>query len=97
MNEKEMNKMNEMKKATEYAVLIWNSPEDKEMWNENGSLGSPCRDYNVDTLEEAIEIYEQVTDVFAKEIHHYYQVATHEWESSSNVLMEYRIGDEKDD
>ena len=77
------------KKATEYAVLIWDSPEDQEAWDEDGCLGSPCREYNVDILEQAMEVYEQVTNVFAKELHHYYEYKTHEWESASNVLVSY--------
>ena len=81
-------------KATEYAVLVWYEPEDQEAWDNSGSLGSPCEDYNVDTLEEALEIYKQATDVFAKELHHYYQVDTHGWESSSNVLMAWDVSEE---
>jgi hypothetical protein len=72
------------KKATEYAVLIWDfKPEDFP------SLGCPCREINVDTLPEAMVLYEKETDVFAKELHHYYEVDTKEWESSSNCLMEW--------
>ena len=81
-------------KATEYAVLVWYAPEDQAAWDESESLGTMDEAYNIDTLEEAMEIYEQATDVFAKELHHYYQVATHEWESSSNCLMAWEIGDE---
>jgi len=83
-------------KATEYAVLIWDSPEDQEAWDEDGCLGSPCREYNVDTLKQAMEVYEQVTNVFAKELHHYYQVDLLEWESSSNVLIAWNKGDDEE-
>ena len=83
-------------KATEYGVLVWYAPEDQEAWDESGMLGSMDKAYNVDTLEEAMEIYEAATDVFAKELHHYYEVATHEWQSSSDVLMAWDKGDEEE-
>ncbi len=76
---------------TEYAVLVWKSPEDP-----NGHhLGSPCEEFNVQTLEEAIGIYKFCVNVFAKELHHYYQTDTHGWESSSNCLMSWREGEEE--
>jgi hypothetical protein len=69
-------------KATEYAVLVWDEkPEDYPY------LGCIDREFNVETLVEAMKIYEDLTDVFAKELHHYYQYKTHEFESSSNCLM----------
>ena len=78
-------------RATEYAVLIWDfKPEDFP------SLGSPDRDYNVDKLSEAVALYDEETDVFAKELHHYYQVDTHEWESSSNCLMSWDKEEEEE-
>ena len=91
-----------MKKATEYAVLVWDTkPEDFP------SLGCPDREYNMDTLPEAMKMYEDIyssrlrgidsaiendkdkSGVFAIELHHYYEVDTKEWESSSNCLMEW--------
>tara|TARA_A100001391_G_scaffold205274_1_gene204697 strand:+ start:2678 stop:2941 length:264 start_codon:yes stop_codon:yes gene_type:complete len=87
--------MNE--KATEYAVLVWHEPEDQEAWDNSGCLGSPCKEHNVDTLEEALEIYNKLweeTDIFAKELHHYYQVDLLGWESSSNVLMAWDVSEE---
>tara|TARA_R100001463_G_scaffold120131_1_gene176114 strand:- start:1215 stop:1460 length:246 start_codon:yes stop_codon:yes gene_type:complete len=79
------------KRATEYAVLIWDyKPEDFP------SLGSPDRDYNVDTLPEAMALYETSRRCFAKELHHYYQVATHEWESSSDCLMSWDAEEEEE-
>jgi len=69
-------------KATEYAVLVWDEkPEDYP------HLGCMDREFNTDSLIEATKIYEGLTDVFTKELHHYYQVNTHEWDSSSNCLM----------
>ena len=91
---KEMRKRMNGKKATEYAVLVWYEPEDQEAWDEDGCLGSPSIEHNIDTLEEALEIYKQETDVFAKELHHYYEVDLLEWESSSNVLMAWDVNDE---
>jgi|TARA_R100000084_G_scaffold102408_1_gene57989 hypothetical protein len=76
-------------KATEYVVLVWYEPEDQEAWDKNGSLGIPDEEHNIDTLEEALKIYKQVGDVFTKELHHYYEVDTHGWESSSNVLLSW--------
>tara|TARA_A100001201_G_C3915029_1_gene148848 strand:- start:55 stop:411 length:357 start_codon:yes stop_codon:yes gene_type:complete len=75
----------------EYAVLVWDSPEDPD----NNFLGSPCREFNVHTLSEAIKIYTLCEDVYAKELHHYYQTDTHGWESSSNCLMSYVEGEEE--
>ena len=82
------------KRATEYAVLVWEvRPEDFP------SLGSPDKEYNFDTLPEAMRFYEDVfrddinTPVFAMELHHYYEVDTKEWESSSNCLMEWDADD----
>ena len=73
-----------MSKATEYAVLVWDvKPEDYPF------LGCIDREFNVETLVEAMKIYEDLTDVFAKELHHYYQYKTHEFESSSNCLMSW--------
>tara|TARA_R100001163_G_C4961758_1_gene125291 strand:+ start:182 stop:421 length:240 start_codon:yes stop_codon:yes gene_type:complete len=74
---------------TEYAVLVWDSAEDPD----NNLLGSPCKEFNVNTLEEAIKHYEFYDNVYAKELHHYYQVDTHGWESSSNCLMSYIEGE----
>ena len=80
----------EVKKATEYAVLVWDfKPEDFP------SLGCPCREINVDTLSEAIAFYDEEIDVFAKELHHYYEVDTKEWESSSNCLMSWDAEEEE--
>ena len=88
-NENEKIELNTDNKATEYALLIWDvKPEDFP------SLGSPDRDYNVETLPEAISLYEKETDVFAKELHHYYEVDSHGWESSSNVIMEWDAEEE---
>ena len=75
---------------TEYAVLVWDSAEDRDNF-----LGSPCREFNVNTIEEAIVVYEFYDNVYAKELHHYYQVDTHGWESSSNCLMSYIEGEEE--
>ena len=70
--------------ATEYAVLVWDKkPEDYP------SLGCMDRELNVETLDKAMKLYEGLTDVFAKELHHYYEVDTKEWESSSNCLMSW--------
>ena len=72
--------------ATEYAVLVWDEkPEDYPY------LGCIDREFNVETLVEAMKIYEDLTDVFAKELHHYYQYKTHEFESSSNCLMAWDV------
>ena len=76
---------------TEYAVLVWDSPEDPD----NNFLGSPCREFNVHTLSEAIKIYKFCVNVYAKELHHYYQTDTHGWESSSNCLMSWQEGEEE--
>jgi hypothetical protein len=77
-------------RATEYAVLVWDfKPEDFP------SLGCPCREINVDKLSEAIAFYDEETDVFAKELHHYYQVRTMGWESSSNCLMSWDAEEEE--
>ena len=67
---------------TEYAVLVWDvKPEDFPY------LGCMDREFNTDSLIEATKIYEGLTDVFAKELMHYYQVKTHGWESYGDCLM----------
>ena len=71
---------------TEYAVLYWSEPEDAEAWKESGALGSPDGEYNTDTLADAMDYYQKADWAWAKELHHYYQTATHGFESSSNVL-----------
>jgi hypothetical protein len=77
-------------KATEYSVLVWDvKPEDFPL------LGEIDRGFDTDSLIEAMKIYEGLTDVFAKELHHYYEVKTHEWESSSNCLMSWDAESEK--
>tara|TARA_B100000287_G_scaffold122982_1_gene114885 strand:- start:61 stop:375 length:315 start_codon:yes stop_codon:yes gene_type:complete len=100
-NEKSENKIKEqkmgepmVKKATEYAVLVWEvKPEDYPM------LGCPDKEYGFDTLPEAMAFYEDIFrdditgPVFAMELHHYYEVDTKEWESASNVLMEWETED----
>ena len=74
---------------SEYAVLVWDAkPEDYPY------LGDIDREFNVDTLDEAMKIYEGLTDVFAKELHHYYEVDTHGWESSSNCLISWEDEEE---
>jgi len=78
------------KKATEYAVMIWDTkPEDYPL------LAYPDKEYNFDTLPEAMAFYEDIFrdditgPVFAMELHHYYEVDTKEWESSSNCLLSW--------
>jgi hypothetical protein len=74
---------------TEYAVLVWDvKPEDYPL------LGSVDREFNTNSLAEAMEIYDGLTDVFAKELHHFYQVATHGWESSSDCLLSWAAEEE---
>ena len=78
-------------KATEYAVLVWDvKPEDYPL------LGDICREFNVDTLDEATKIYEGLTDVFAKELHHYYEYKTHGHMSSSDCLESWDAEFEKE-
>ena len=91
-----------MKKATEYAVLVWDfKPEDFP------SLGCPDREYDIDTLPEAMRLYEDerygvkrnllgARTIFAIELHHYYEVDTKEWESSSNCLMSWDAEEEEE-
>ncbi len=81
-----------MSKATEYAILVWDvKPEDYPF------LGCIDREFNVDTLDEANKIYEGLTDVFAKELHHYYEYKTHGFMSSSNCLMSWAIEGDDDE
>ena len=82
------------KRATEYAVLVWDvRPLDFP------SLGCPDKEYDFDTLPEAMRFYEDVLrgvdtlPVFAMELHHYYEVDTKEREPSSNCLMEWDADD----
>ena len=77
------------KKATEYAVQVWEKkPVDYPL------LAYPDKEYDFDTLPEALRFYEDIFrdditgPVFAIQLHHYYEVDTREWESASNVLME---------
>ncbi len=75
-----------MSKATEYAVLVWDEkPEDYPF------LGDIDREFNTDSLIEAVKIYEDLTDVFAKELHHYYQYKTHGFMSSSDCLESWEM------
>ena len=67
-----------------YGVLVWDvKPEDYPL------LGSVDREFNTNSFAEAMKIYEGLTDVFAKELHYYYQAATHGWESSSDCLLSW--------
>jgi len=69
-------------KATEYAVLVWDvKPEDFP------HLGCMDREFNTDSLIEATKIYEGLTDVFAKELMHYYEYETEGWNSCGDCLM----------
>ena len=80
------------KRPTEYSVLVW----DKKpvAWP---LLGCPDEEHSVDTLPEAVRLYEDILrdditgPVFYVQLHHYYQVDTKGWESASNVLMEDRL------
>ena len=60
-------------------------------------LGCPDEEHSVDTLPEAVRLYEDILrdditgPVFYVQLHHYYEVDTKEWESASNVLMEESI------
>ena len=80
------------KQPTEYAVVVWNKkPVDWPL------LGCPDEEHSVDTLPEAVRLYEDILrdditgPVFYVQLHHYYQVDTKGWESASNVLMEDRL------
>ena len=85
------------KKATEYAVVVWEKkPVDWPM------LGCPDEEHSVDTLPEAVRLYEDILrddivgPAFYVQLHHYYEVDTKGWESASNVLMEERLDGEED-
>tara|TARA_Y100001938_G_C7829219_1_gene300525 strand:+ start:204 stop:455 length:252 start_codon:yes stop_codon:yes gene_type:complete len=80
---------------SEYVVMVWDEkPVDYPM------LGCADREHSVDTLPEAMRLYEDIQKdditgpVFAIELHHYYEVDTKGWESSSNCLISWEDEEE---
>jgi hypothetical protein len=71
-----------MNEPTKYSVLVWDvKPEDFP------HLGCMDRVFNTNSLTEATAIYEGLTDVFTKELYHYYEYETEGWNSCGDCLM----------